>query len=183
MVRVDKYRCPLRTAESIGGASVPLAVRRAATFAERKATIISKEVLTRRRPRRARRATLFIGVLACLTLGALLMGTLLRNMVAARRAGDRYEYGLQSQLLADAGLRRAVAQLSRVPAYTGETWEIPAEVFGRPYTAVVVIRVNRLETDAQFLRILIESQYPAGSTRRIVRTRDFLVPDPDDGEA
>lgn len=155
----------------------------AATFAERKATIISAEVLTRRRPRHARRATLFIGVLACLTICALLMGSLLRNMVAVRRASDRYEYGLQSQLLADAGLRRAVAQISRVPAYTGETWEIPAEVFGRPHTAVVVIRVERLETDARIRRILIESQYPADSTQRIVRTREFLVPGPDDGEA
>lgn len=128
-----------------------------------------------RPPRPARRATLFVGVLVCLTLCTLMMGALLKNIVAARRGSDRYENSLQSLFLAEAGVQRAISQLSLNPAYQGESWEIPAEVLGRFHGAVVQIRVETLESDGQTRRIHVESQYPVHPTSRVVQTRDVTI--------
>jgi hypothetical protein len=127
---------------------------------------------------------LFVGVLVCLTLCTLMMGALLKNIVAARRGSDRYENGLQSLFLAEAGVQRAARQLSLNPAYQGESWEIPADVPGRFHGAVVQIRVEALESDGQTRRIYVESQYPVHPTSRVVQTRDMTIqiPRTDGGE-
>lgn len=137
-----------------------------------------------RPPRPARRATLFVGVLACLTLCTLMMGALLKNVVAARRGSDRYENSLQSLFLAEAGVQRATTQLSLNPAYQGESWEIPADVLGRFHGAVVQIRVETLESDGRTRRIHVESQYPVHPTLRVVQTRetDIQIPRSDEGD-
>lgn len=136
-----------------------------------------------RLPRAARRAALLVAVIACLTVCTLLMGTLMKSLVAAHRGSDQYEYSLQSLFLAEAGVRRAAAQMSLDPAYEGESWEIPADVLGRFHNAIVQIRVQPLEEDAGIRRIQVESQYPLQPQLRVVQTREILNPGPDGGES
>lgn len=134
--------------------------------------------LTRGRPRTRRRAMLLVAVITCLTICMLLMGTLVRRMVTARRGSDRYVYALQSMLLADAGVQRAMAQLARDPSYTGESWEISATVLGQSQPASVQIRVQSLDNGAGARQIEVESQFPTDPQWRVVSHREFLVPDP-----
>jgi type II secretory pathway component PulK len=133
-----------------------------------------KTMMKQRRERKRRGAALVVA-LVCLVIVTALVGTML---VGAMRSGRqlRVERNLrQCELLLQAGLDRAAAQLTDSPAtYAGETWDVPSAEIGGDAGGQVTIQVTRPSDELPQVRVLAE--YPLGSEHSIRRSRNFQLP-------
>ena len=122
-----------------------------------------------------RRGAFTVVVLICLLLSAMLLASLLKLALLQDGQSACIQMRLQAGWLADSGLERAAARLAADPAYAGETWTIDADRLGGPDAAVVVIRVERNESQTQRRLVVIEAVYPAEGTQQARLTRQTTI--------
>lgn len=79
---------------------------------------------------RRHHGAVLICVLACLVIVGSLVATSLSMHSRSRRESKRIVQLRQVELLLDAGVARAIAQMQRSKEYTGETWALPPAVVG-----------------------------------------------------
>ncbi|MHB8897273.1 MAG: hypothetical protein ACYC6Y_00850 [Thermoguttaceae bacterium] len=113
-----------------------------------------------------------VALLVATMLGAsLIQAVLIHHRQVRILAGQQ-----QASWLADAGVLRAVRHLSDSRDYTGETWQVPAEVLGPSRTAEVTIRVAQLDgrPDGREIQVQValkDGTGPAGGFHRQQRVQ------------
>ena len=122
-----------------------------------------------------RQAVILVAVIVCLIVCTLLIGSLMRSIVAFHRQSEMFERSLQSACLADAGVQRAMARLQQDPDYRGEQWVTAATSLGQAWSATVTISVQPLADQGETRRIRVESHYPLNPQLRVVCTREVIV--------
>ncbi|WP_165073650.1 hypothetical protein [Paludisphaera rhizosphaerae] len=133
------------------------------------------------RSRRSRRRGLTsVVVLVLLFVISLVAASLVRVSVAYHQRTRSHELALQSELLADAGLDRALAKLSSDPNYTGERWDVPAEALGADSSggksaAVVTIEVVGSPGENR-KKLKVQADYPPDPPRRVRSSREIMLP-------
>ena len=133
----------------------------------------------RRRSRTSdRRGLTIIAVIAFYAIAMAMIGVWVQSAIDRHQQSRQWHEKAQSIWLADAGIRRAVAHLTRQPGYEGEVWQIDAEQLGGLESATVAIEVEAAETDEQFT-VTATAVYPAGSKKRVQHTKSvqYRVPD------
>jgi hypothetical protein len=136
-----------------------------------------------RRRRNARRGVVLIMVIVTVSVSMILFGIWAKNMVREHRRFANHLYRVQATRLAEAGVQRAIARRAADPAFTEETWPVPAESMGGTRGATVQIRVV-FNSDAATLRYEATAQYPANAVRRAQVTKQIEIPtSPTDNES
>ncbi len=125
--------------------------------------------------RRVRRAAILVAVVVVLMVIMLLVGTITKRMVRFQRRSEVFERNVQSMLLAEAGVQRAISQLIADPTYRGEHWTVPKEAIARQWPAEVVIRVEPVPEKLGSLRIIVDSHYPPDPQLRLTHHRERIV--------
>lgn len=117
------------------------------------------------RPRRRGSILIFtlVVVMVVATIGALLTARIVRD----HRQADLAERTHQAELLADAGMNRALGQLARDPAYGGETWEPAGFGRGGEQSGRVTIAVE----DAASWTIRVSAEFPRDAVERASASR------------
>ena len=110
--------------------------------------------------RRNNRGMILILVLACLAVASMLMITGVKMMLASHRVARSLAWSTQAQWLAESGLERAKAQLAVDPKYLGETWNIPADVFGGHDAGIVKIEIKLDAGRANRRMVSAEADFP-----------------------
>lgn len=120
-----------------------------------------------------RRGTVIIITMVVLLILMAISATLVSSVVQTRTQFVREEQRLQTALIADAGLSRAIAQLRTNGKFAGETWQIPAEQLNGVSPASVVISV----ADVAGERIVsAAAAYPLETPKPIRITRELRIP-------
>ena len=121
-----------------------------------------------------RRGAALVIALVLLTVASLLSVLLLQTLTAHARQLQRLPWRLQAEALADAGVRRATAQLAAAPDYAGETWTITAEQFQHHLYAA------RVEIQREGDLIAVTAHFPVlewdKKKHSVQVTRQFQVP-------
>lgn len=86
-------------------------------------------------------------------------GALLQSLVREQRQLRSVGRQHQAAWLAEAGVERAVARLRAAPAYTGETWDVPAATLDGDRGGRVEIRVQPLAGQPR-RRIQVTADFP-----------------------
>jgi hypothetical protein len=130
-----------------------------------------------------------VAVLTCLVILALAGGAVLRAGLVHRALVRGQEHRLQAELLAESGVRRAIARLEVQHDYTGEVWSLSAAEIG-PHVrspaagtaeksdhpaAVVTIAVETVPSAAARRRIRVQADYPPGAPARSRHSRQVVV--------
>lgn len=113
-----------------------------------------------------------------------LIAVWVQSALRDRRQVDLWHEHTQTTLLAEAGLRRAVARVNRSGnAYSGEQWQITSQELGLPHDAQVEIRItdiyqdeeNTAESASPRKRIVVVADYPVGRDRRNRVTKEIEI--------
>jgi hypothetical protein len=112
------------------------------------------------RRQRARRGAVLIMALVCLALIAALGGTLLRWAAIEHKLLRSQERASQAHWLAEAGLERAAANLSRDAGYKGETWDVAAADLPSGEAARVRMNVTPVAGEDGRRSIEVDVEYP-----------------------
>ncbi|WP_165251450.1 type IV pilus modification PilV family protein [Paludisphaera soli] len=130
--------------------------------------------------RSRRRGLTSVAVLVLLFVIALIATELVRLGVAYRDRTRTQERAVQADLLAEAGVDRALARLSAEPDYRGERWEIPAGALGAATgddpAALVTIRVES-DPNGGAPTVRVQADYPPDPPRRARSSREVTLPD------
>lgn len=124
---------------------------------------------------RRRRGAVIVPVLVCFVLIMLICAALIRLVVTERGAGRQDERRLQAEWLAEAGLERAAARLSRTADYTGEAWEITAEELGGQDAGRVTIAVETPKDEPRQRHVTVRADYPLAPERRVRERRTLVI--------
>jgi Tfp pilus assembly protein PilX len=131
----------------------------------------------RNRPTSHRRGAVLIVLLAVFAVTMALAGLWARRIVSEHRLAHRVAQRAQAQWLAEAGVRRAAAQLTADPNFTGEEWSIAADDLGQSYSALVVLSIEPVADAPGSYRITAEARCPEQKPRvRITKTVAFTPP-------
>jgi Tfp pilus assembly protein PilX len=123
----------------------------------------------------SRRGAFTTIVLICLVLAGMLLASLLKLALMQQRQ-SRYEQArLQAAWLALSGLDRAAARLALEAGYAGETWNVEPARLGGADSATVIIRVERVETEANRRTVVVEAVYPAEGPHQARLTRQAIL--------
>ncbi|NUQ61606.1 MAG: hypothetical protein HUU20_03905 [Pirellulales bacterium] len=114
-------------------------------------------------------------VLASLLVVSLLGLALVQAVVVHQRQMRLSGQEQQCFWLAEAGVGRAVQRLAVSDDYRGEQWNVPADVFGRAGTGVVVIEVSQAADSSRARRVRVEARFPDDPVRRTVCRREFEI--------
>ena len=125
-----------------------------------------------------RRGAVILFAMIALLLTSIIGGSLLKTVLAQRRFALREQTRLQSIWLAESGVERAVARLSRDPHYTGETWRVSASDIGGNKDAIVMIHIETVEDVPNRRRVTVIADYPQNLPQRR-RTRTVVTVDLD----
>jgi type II secretory pathway component PulK len=129
----------------------------------------------RRTPTPRRGAALLI-ILVVFAVTMALAGVWTRRTLTAHRGQRLAAERLQVRWLAEAGVRRAAAQLSADGAYDGEEWTIPGGDLKLAGSAGVLIRVELVDSDGRF-RLTARARYPQDDVRvQFTKTATFTPP-------
>ncbi|MDR3638654.1 MAG: hypothetical protein P4L84_32915 [Isosphaeraceae bacterium] len=134
---------------------------------------------------RSRRGAVIVPVLVCFVLIMLICAGLVQLLFTERGITRQEERRLQAEWLAEAGLERAAARLSRARGYTGESWEVPAQELGGQDAGQVVITVETPKDEPGHRRVIVRADYPLAAERRARRQRTLVIdlgPDPSTGD-
>jgi type II secretory pathway component PulK len=103
------------------------------------------------------RGSVLVIVLVSLLVASMLGAGLIRTVLVHHRQMRVLSGQQQAFWLAEAGVQRAVRQLSKTPEYNGETWKVPADVLGLSRTAEVTIEVATPggEPDGREIRVQV----------------------------
>jgi Tfp pilus assembly protein PilX len=124
---------------------------------------------------RPRRGLTAITVLVCLIIITLISGAVLKVGQARRQELRSQEHQLQAEWLAEAGIQRGLARIDADPAYTGETWDIPARDLDSADAALVTITIDLVSGDARRRCIRAQADYPRDPTRRARYTKSVIL--------
>lgn len=119
--------------------------------------------------------------IVCLVLVAALSTSLAKLAIGGSRRMIQERRRVQADWLAQSGWSLALSQLGNNPAYTGETWEIPATELGGADPGRVTIEVTApADAAAGKHKLHVVAEFPAGSDRKVRVTRDgtWKVPKP-----
>jgi len=125
----------------------------------------------------SRRAAALIVSVICLLLAAALSLSVVRIVVTQQQQLERDEWAVQSALLAEGAIARAIQQLNHNAEYEGETWqpELPGE---NAHPARVDVTVERLDDPPLGPRVRIEAvaDYPDADIHRARVRRSVVIP-------
>jgi hypothetical protein len=107
----------------------------------------------------------------------------LKTAALERRQLRSQQRRLQAELLADAGLERAAAQLIANPEYTGETWQIGADELAGSGSAVVTIRVEPSKENKGIRKVNSATEYSLAGEARVRRSKHTTIEMPTRGES
>jgi len=127
--------------------------------------------------RNPRHAVTIIVVIAFYAIAVAMFGSWIRSTLGHQKQARHWHEKSQATWLADAGLRRAAAQLTSNTNYTGEQWQIEADQLGGKHTAAIQIRVEAVkESNGQF-QISATAEYPAEKLQhaRITKSTNFEI--------
>jgi type II secretory pathway component PulK len=126
---------------------------------------------TRQGRRRARpqRGTILVVALVCLLVIMTLVGQMLLGAIRTGRQWKVERDARQCELLLQAGMNRALEQLSKNADYRGSTHELPAEQIIAQGAGRVVIEATRPGENQVELRV--SAEYPLGSEHSVRRSR------------
>ncbi len=123
-------------------------------------------------PRKAnqnqRRGTLLLAVLACLTLCAMLLTFWLRLIALERRQVRSYQSAMQTELLADAAVTRALLRVQASADYTGETWQPATDSVAASQVKITVAPAGEGSTSRQ---LEVSAEMGVGSNLFVRRSR------------
>ncbi|NUQ66623.1 MAG: hypothetical protein HUU20_29525 [Pirellulales bacterium] len=114
-------------------------------------------------------------VLVALLVAFAVLVSIVRLAAAERQAWRTQTWQTQAAWLAESGLERAAARLHDDPKYQGETWIVPAEVFGGRWSGKVTIQVATLADQPAQRQIRVQADYPDDPQDRARRTRDAVL--------
>jgi Tfp pilus assembly protein PilX len=135
------------------------------------------------RPKIDRRAVVLVSVLVCLAVAMTMFLAWLKTAALERRQLQARQDRVQAEILADAGLDRAAAQLLSAGSYSAETWQIGAESLAGRGAATVTIRVESVPENATARIVHAVADYPVGREERVRRSKQITVVLPKTGEA
>jgi Tfp pilus assembly protein PilX len=115
----------------------------------------------------ARRGAALVMAMVALLVVTLMTAALVQSLVKGQRQSRRYADELQAQWLAEAGVERAFAQLSRDSEYHGETWK--TEVNGAAGAVTITV-------EAATKKVTAEAVYPPEDHRRVLVRREVNAP-------
>ncbi len=132
-------------------------------------------VPVQRSPCQTRDGSLSVAVLVILAVVMMLFSASIRLLAVERKELSARQDRMQTECLADAGLRRARAQLALDDAYTGETWPVESKSLAGHGDGIVHIHVTTIadRTDARQVRATAE--YPQSGQQRCRRTREIVL--------
>jgi hypothetical protein len=130
-----------------------------------------------------RRAVVLMSVLVCLAVAMSLFLVWLKTAALERRQLQVQQDRMQAEILADAGLDRAAAQLLSASDYSAETWQIGPESLAGRGAAAVAIRVEAAPENAQARTVHTVAEYPVGSMQCVRRSKQITIVLPKTGEA
>lgn len=122
-----------------------------------------------------RRGLIAVAVLITLIVLGLILGVLLRTALIRRVSQAKVERRLQAEALARSAVERAWVRLAASPEYPGETWELSAEDLGKRDSAVVSIKIERVEGKPDRRRIVVQADYPRPAERRARSSKTVLI--------
>lgn len=131
----------------------------------------------RHRTREHRRGVTIIPVIAFYAVALALVGNWVSAALSHQKLVRRWHEKSQVVLLAEAGLRRAAAQLATNPEYEGERWLITADELAAASSADIEIQISpATEQEAssattEQVRIVAIACYPAGDSKRVQATK------------
>ncbi len=128
-------------------------------------------------------------VLVCLTLLSLIGVLMIKQVTSRRQLAKVQARRLQTEYLAEAGLRRAQARLANDPKYSGETWTIPASELGflaagnsseaalasSQFDAIVTISLEPSKDDPKRREVRVQADYPRDPQLRSRQSRHIVV--------
>ena len=124
-------------------------------------------------PPRRRGAFLIVAMIS-LVLATALLGVMLSMVQAQRRQMAREQQALQADWLAESGVDRAAARLSRDSDYPGETWKVETSAPGDA-TAEITITI-RSPTDRPDARtVSVEAILNSGPGATVRRARETTI--------
>lgn len=113
-------------------------------------------------------------LIALLAAGAILLG--MARTAAARKAAFELSAGrCQAAILAESGLERAATRLRADPAYTGETWRLPAVPGDGFRGAAVTIEVQPIADRPNVRRVHVAADCPDDLLYRMRSEKQTLI--------
>lgn len=125
-------------------------------------------------PRKNRAGSILICVLVSLAIVTSIAASMLKTALDARKAVRQELQLSQTEFLLEAGVERAVAQLSADPAYTGETWQLTSAAIPGQESAIVKIKVMSMNEEEP-TRVEVIAQIPADSPQALRRSYTFSL--------
>ena len=125
----------------------------------------------------ARRSGLILAAaLVCIAIALMLATALSRAAVVQQRQSQQGIQQQQALWLAESGIQRAVFQLRSMTDYTGETWEVPADMLGSAHAGIVTIRVQPNSDGSGGTELQVTAQYPASTAMAATHVRTLIIP-------
>jgi len=122
-----------------------------------------------------RGGALFVALVTLLVVMMITM-TLVSALAAAHRQTRMSVAHLQAQWLAEAAISRATAQLALNPDYASETWRTSVDNSDAlERSGVVEIKVARLPSDSNRVRISAEAHYTDRPWRSATARREYVL--------
>lgn len=128
------------------------------------------------RKSRSRSGAVLICVLACLGVVIALVLTSIQSSLRGRKEVRMQRHLLQTELLCEAGVQRAVQQLKTTPEYKGEQW-FPKLGTASFENAVIEIRIEPSTEEANSLRAVVIATLSDSADRndRMQRSHTLLI--------
>jgi len=120
-----------------------------------------------------------IPVITFYAVALALVGNWITSALAHQKLVQRWQEKTQVVLLAEAGLRRAVARYEADREYEGERWQIDAPQMASSFAAEVEIELTSPDQDQpsdepRQVKITVVARYPAGAAKRVQATKSLL---------
>jgi Tfp pilus assembly protein PilX len=120
--------------------------------------------------RSVRRGAVLIAVVVVLAISLALFGVWARAALQQHRRMRNEQSRLQAVRLAEAGVRRGIAQRALDAAYSQEVWQVPASELDTTHAGKIAIRVNSGE-ESRSLRFEATAEFPVGAINRAQVTK------------
>jgi Tfp pilus assembly protein PilX len=126
-------------------------------------------------PPRRRGAFLIVAMIS-LVLATALLGVMMSMVQAQRRQMAREQQALQADWLAESGVDRAAARLSRDSDYPGETWKVETSAPGDATAEITITITIQSLTDRPDARtVSVEAILNSGPGVTVRRARETTI--------
>jgi hypothetical protein len=114
--------------------------------------------------------------IVCIAIALMLATALSRAAVVQQRQSQQGVHQQQALWLAESGIQRAVFQLRAMTDYTGEIWEVPADMLGAAHAGVITIRVQPSPDGSGGTELQVAAKYPASTVLAATHVRNLIIP-------